>query len=48
MYTNSGSGLELLRFLDSDYAGNKDTRRSTIGYIFELANEPITWCSKCC
>lgn len=46
MYSNSGSGLNLVGFSNSDYAGDKDTRRSTTGYLFELANGPITWCSK--
>jgi len=47
MYTNSGGKLKLVDFLDSDYAGDKDTRRSTTGYLFELANGSVTKrCSK--
>jgi len=46
MYTNSEGKFNLVGFSDSDYAGDKDTRRSTTGYLFELANGPVTWCSK--
>lgn len=38
--------LNLIGFSDSDYAADMDTRRSTSGYIFKLANGPITWMSK--
>jgi len=34
-------------FVDSDYAGCKDTRRSTEGNIFIVAGEPVSWESKC-
>jgi len=46
MYTNSGGKLNLVGFSDSDYAGDKDTRRSTTGYLFKLVNGPVIWCSK--
>ena len=32
----SGNRIELLGFSDSDHASDKDIRRSTTGYIFEL------------
>ena len=35
--------LEVVGYLDADYAGCKDTRKSTSGYIFMLANGPISW-----
>lgn len=38
--------LNLIGFSDSDYAADIDTRRSTSGYIFKLANGSITWMSK--
>ncbi|KAG7662884.1 uncharacterized protein J8A68_003568 [[Candida] subhashii] len=33
-------------YSDSDWAGEKDSRKSTGGYIFWFANGPITWKSK--
>ena len=35
--------LEIIGYSDSDYAGCKDTRKSTSGYIFMLSNGPISW-----
>jgi len=39
--------LSLTGFVDSDYAGCKDIRRSTEGNIFIVAGEPVSWESKC-
>jgi len=33
-------------FSDADYAGDVNTRRSTTGYLFALADGAITWASK--
>jgi hypothetical protein len=38
-----GTGGELQGYVDSDHAGDKDTRRSTTGYIFYLFGGPISW-----
>ncbi|KAG5867541.1 hypothetical protein JTB14_003239 [Gonioctena quinquepunctata] len=38
--------LQLSGFSDSDYASDKDTRKSTTGYIFKLCNGAVTWSSK--
>jgi hypothetical protein len=35
-YRRSDS-LEIKGYLDADYAGDKDDRKSTIGYVFILA-----------
>ena len=31
--------------MDSDYAGDLDKQRSTTGYLFSMAGEPVCWCS---
>ncbi|KAJ8769392.1 hypothetical protein K2173_002596 [Erythroxylum novogranatense] len=36
----------LVSYCDADYAGDYDTRRSTIGYVFMLGFGAISWCSK--
>ena len=33
----------MVRYLDSDYVGNIDDRRSTTGYEFTLSEGPIYW-----
>ena len=33
-------------FVDADYGGCRDTRRSTSGYIFTMSGGPVTWSSK--
>jgi hypothetical protein len=33
-------------FVDADYGGCQDTRRSTSGYVFIMAGGPVTWSSK--
>jgi hypothetical protein len=37
---------KLVGFADANWAGNTDNARSTTGYIFYLANGPISWKSK--
>ncbi|GAU27144.1 hypothetical protein TSUD_104530 [Trifolium subterraneum] len=41
-----GDGLNLIRWTDSDYAGDHDDRKSTSGYAFTLGTGVISWSSK--
>ena len=34
---------ECIRYVDFDYAGDLDKRRSMMGYMFTLAQAPVTW-----
>ena len=40
------SDLSPTAFVDADYGGCKDTRRSTSGYVFTMAGGAVTWSSK--
>ena len=42
----SGRSLDLHAFTDSDWASDKDTRRSTSGVIVMMARGPVNWLSK--
>ncbi|XP_075102326.1 secreted RxLR effector protein 161-like [Nicotiana tabacum] len=42
MYRRS-KHLEVVGYSDSDFAGCIDTRKSTFGYLFQLAEEAISW-----
>ena len=45
-YSQQQNALILEGFTDSDFAGCPDTRCSTSGYIFKLANYAISWRSR--
>lgn len=45
-YQKNNSSSELIGFVDADFAGDVETRRSTSGYVFELVNGPVTWSSQ--
>ena len=45
MYDGNGSN-DLQGFSDADWAGDMDTRRSTSGYVFQLGNSTVSWCSR--
>lgn len=38
--------LRIEDYSDSDWAGDKENRKSTSGYIFRLNRGPVSWCSK--
>jgi len=42
----AGDNLNLIGYVDSDFAGCKDTRRSTEGMIFIVVGGPVSWESK--
>ena len=41
-----GGDLSPIGFVDADYTGDIDTRRSTSGYVFTMAGGPVSWSSK--
>ena len=43
---NNPSNSYISGYTDADYAGDINTAKSTFGYIFFLANGPISWKSK--
>ena len=42
MYRSGGSEPQLIDYSDADYASDVETRHSTTGYVFSLANGPVT------
>jgi hypothetical protein len=44
-YTDSFC-VELTGYLDSEWAGNPDDQRSTIGYSFGIGSEIVSWSNK--
>lgn len=43
---SDGDSLILEGYCDADWGNDKDTRRSTTGYVFQLAGGSISWASK--
>ena len=41
-----GGSVKPLGYVDADYRGDLDIRRSTSGYIFMMAGGPVSWSSK--
>ena len=41
-----GGEYKLVDYCDANYAGDHDTCRSTIRYVFKLGPKAISWCSK--
>ncbi|XP_060670860.1 secreted RxLR effector protein 161-like [Ziziphus jujuba] len=42
-YKGNSSEIELIGYVDSDYAGDRDRRRSTSSYVFTLGGNCISW-----
>jgi hypothetical protein len=38
--------IRIIGYVDSDWGGCIDTRRSTIGFVIHVANGPVSWLSK--
>ncbi|KAL2235828.1 UNVERIFIED_CONTAM: Retrovirus-related Pol polyprotein from transposon TNT 1-94 [Sesamum indicum] len=45
-FSKNSDGVELKGFVDSNYANDKDSRKSTTSYIFTLCNACISWKSQ--
>lgn len=43
---NSEHGIKPYGYVDADYGGDPDTKRSTSGYVFIMAGGPVSWNSK--
>ena len=41
-----GSSTILQGYVDADMAGDKDSRRSTTGYVFTVGGTVVSWISK--
>ena len=41
-----GSNTILQGYVDSDMVGDKDSRRSTTGYVFTMGGTAVSWISK--
>ena len=40
---DTNSKQDCIGYVDSDYAGDFDKHRSTIGYVFTLSQTPVSW-----
>ena len=46
IFYKAKSDLELIGFTDSDWEGENIDQKSTLGYVFMLAEGPISWLTK--
>ncbi len=46
IYGDEGEPLSIKGYSDSNWAGDKESHRSTSGFIFILNRGPVSWCSK--
>ena len=46
IFYKAKSDLDLIGFIDSDWASDNTDRKSTSGYVFMLVEGPIKWKSK--
>ena len=45
-YVMEDQSYLLEEYVDFDYVGDLDKSKSTIGYVFTIANEALSWVSK--
>ena len=43
LFSSRGKDLDLSAYSDADFAGDKNTRKSTSGYLIKVANGPVAW-----
>lgn len=43
VFAKGSNGLKVTGYVDSDYAGDRDKRKSISGYIFKFASSAISW-----
>ena len=46
MYSCDGTSPILIGYSDADWGGDLSTRRSTLGYVFQIQGNTVSWCSK--
>lgn len=46
IYKKTDNKMEIKAFSDSDFAGEKTTRKSTTGYVVYYCDGPVSWCSR--
>ena len=46
IFYKAKSNLDLIGFTNSDWVGDNTDRKSSLGYVFMLAEGPINWSSK--
>ena len=46
LYTKNGDHIDVEGFVDSDFAGDRDSRRSTSAYFFKVCGSCVSWKSQ--
>jgi len=41
-----GMNVQLIRYINSDFAGDVDNQRSTTGFVFTLGSGAVSWVSR--
>ena len=42
----SDENPQVIGYSDADWMGDLNTRRSTLGYVFQIRQSTVSWCSK--